>query len=153
LSINGSDIAKEIGLALKDSSYISSMPVHDGASQMIEAVYENHQVAVITARPDETNHLTERWLFMNRLWHDELLHSKEATKSEHETQILVDDYLGNVDEFLQNSRGIAVLVDRPWNRDREVLRRWMEESRLRVVNALSEIPNIIAEEHTRLTHQ
>jgi uncharacterized HAD superfamily protein len=153
LPVDGSNISKEIALALKDSTYISSMPVHADAREMIDAIYENHWIVIITARPDETNHLTERWLFSNRLWHDELLHSKEATKSEHETHILVDDYIGNVAEFLQNGRGTAVLVDRPWNRDREQVKHWMEEGRLRVVSALSELPGIIAAEYDRQVRQ
>jgi uncharacterized HAD superfamily protein len=143
LPIDGSDIAKEIALALKDSSYISDMPVHEGAATMIHAIYDNHSIAVITARPDETTHLTERWLYSNRLWHDELLHSKEATKSEHETHILIDDYLGNVSEYLQNSQGMAILVDRPWNRDRKHVKHWIDEGRLRLVTRLSEVPGII----------
>jgi hypothetical protein len=58
---------------------------------------------------------------------------------------LVDDYLGNVSEFLTNSHGPAVLVDQPWNRTgRDELASYVSERRVDVVTALGDVPRTLA---------
>jgi hypothetical protein len=62
--------------------------------------------------------------------------------------VLVDDYLGNIREYLAKTNGIAILVDQPWNRDRRDLQKYIKDGRLTVVSDLAEVPSII-EKHMR----
>lgn len=82
-----------------------------------------------------------QWLRLNELPFDDLAGSEEAKKSLHGVDALVDDYLGNVEEFLTNSTGPAVLVDQPWNRDgRDALSEYVSTGRLGAVRTLGEVP-------------
>lgn len=60
-------------------------------------------------------------------------------KSDHLTDVLIDDYTVNVLEFLTNTDGVAVLVDQPWNREREALDSFMKAGRLFVIANLLEL--------------
>jgi hypothetical protein len=53
--------------------------------------------------------------------------------------VLVDDFIGNIDEFLTNTLGVAVLVDQPWNQERTNLERFINEGRLFVISTLFEL--------------
>jgi 5'(3')-deoxyribonucleotidase len=139
LPVATSDIGREIETAFNDPDYISGMPVHSGASQLIKDLYPTHRVIVLTARPESARQLTDRWLWKNRLWHNELTYVKEASKSTRETAILVDDYLGNVTEYLRNTPGVAILVDRPWNQSRTEVAEQIKNGRLYIVEALGDI--------------
>jgi hypothetical protein len=68
---------------------------------------------------------------------------KEASKSTRETAILVDDYLGNVTEYLRNTPGVAILVDRPWNQSRTEVAEQIKNGRLYIVKALGDIPQTV----------
>jgi hypothetical protein len=58
---------------------------------------------------------------------------------------LIDDYTNNIQDFLEHTSGLGVLVDRPWNRrDRPKLSRWHDTHRLAVVESLDAIPSIVA---------
>ena len=145
-----SDIATEIGRALSEEGYIRDMPVHEGAQKMTAALIPRHRVLVTTARSASTRDLTEEWLHRNRLFHDVLLNTEEAAKSSSAASILVDDYVGNVVEFLENTSGYAVLVRRPWNRDDSALSSHKDAGRVVTVDSLSEVPSAIRQFATQL---
>jgi len=148
LPVGSSDIAKEIELAQQDRQYVLRMRTHPGARRLLHFLYEHNRVMVVTARADQSREWTREWLNRNRLWYDDLETSTEAKKSLHGTKVLVDDYLGNVMEFLENTHGVAVLVDQPWNRERDALQPFLEQGRALIVKNLSEIkprwPTIVA---------
>jgi 5'(3')-deoxyribonucleotidase len=143
LPVDNSDIAHEIARALTDPDYIREMPVHHGAEAMMARLYRENTVVIVTARADATSDLTRRWLFSNRLWHDELVHTSEAMKSEFEMDVLLDDYVGNVAEYLENAPGKAVLLRRPWNRDTSSVRQQIAGGRLFEVSSLDEVAPLI----------
>ena len=59
---------------------------------------------------------------------------------------LVDDYVGNVEEFLKNAAGPAVLVEQPWNRlGREPLSDYVSANRPATVTSLSAVPDVLAQ--------
>src|SRR5687767_5151291 len=69
---------------------------------------------------------------------------KEQKKSLYATDVLVDDYLRNLREYLRNTSGLALLIDQPWNRDRdEEIHTWIKEHRLQVLLSLVEVPPIV----------
>ena len=149
LPIGNSSIDVEIVAAMDDPEYIVRMPAHPGAKQVLETLYGSNQILVLTARSGATLQATEQWLLNNALPYDNIFNVKEQTKSLLATDVLIDDYVGNVKEYLGNTNGLAVLVDQPWNRreraEDEELRRWMEQGRLRVVDDLESVVAIIEE--------
>jgi hypothetical protein len=52
-------------------------------------------------------------------------------------------YTGNIRDFLANTNGLAILVDRPWNRhDRSTID--YSAGRFAVADGFAEIPSLIA---------
>jgi 5'(3')-deoxyribonucleotidase len=111
-----SDFVSEIKAAMTDPDYVQSMAVHPGAVEMLDGLRERYVVKLLTVRPLHAIDATKSWLKEHRLTYDELVPSKEVLKSEHGTDALVDDFPGNIAEFLKNASGPAILVDQPWNR-------------------------------------
>lgn len=139
LPINETDIAQEIVRAQQDHEYVVGMQVHEGAKRILDYLHETNRIVVITARQGEAaSTWTAEWLRRNKLPYDAVVGGTEARKSEHRTDVLVDDYVGNVLEYLSNTRGVAVLVDQPWNRDRAALAEFIADSRVFIVSDLLE---------------
>jgi uncharacterized HAD superfamily protein len=145
LPVGDSDIAQEIERAQQNRNYVLRMRLHEGARSMLKALYWDNRIVLITARAAEAKEWTQQWLYNHQLPHEELLNSKEEKKSVHGTDVLIDDYLGNVIEYLQNTEGVAILVDQPWNRERDDLRPLIDQGRAFVVSKLIEIPAVIAQ--------
>ncbi len=141
------DIAAEIVAAQTDRDYVLSMPAHGGARQMLEELRRDFRVVVLTARSGDALEWSVEWLRQNQLPFDDLAGSEEAKKSLHGVDALVvDDYLGNVEEFLTNTSGPAVLVDQPWNRvGREALSEYVSAKRLATVTMLRDVPAVLGE--------
>ena len=140
LPFKDSDIEKEILLAQQDRDYVVGMKVHEGAGRVLKFIRKTHRIAIITARRGEAGTpWTTEWLRKNGLPYDEVLASGEAKKSEHRADVLVDDFLGNIVEFLTNTKGVAVLVDQPWNRERDEVANYVKDGRLFVVSDLLEL--------------
>lgn len=140
LPIKDSDIAKEIVQAQENRDYVLNMRVHEGAKRVLKFLHRYNRLIVITARQgDAATTWTAEWLRRNKLPFDEVIGGTEAKKSDHRTDVLIDDYTGNVLEFLTNTDGVAVLVDQPWNRERADLESFIKAGRLFVVSNLLEL--------------
>lgn len=143
LNIGNSSIDKEIEVAMKSKDYVISMPSHAGASEVINDLYKDHRIIIITSRPKETENWTKEWLIKEKIPFDKIETTRSGEKSLYATDILIDDYLGNVKEFLAETNGHVILVDQPWNRNRDELKHYIDEGWLYIVNKLSEVPSII----------
>ena len=119
MPLGDSDIAKEIGLALDNDNYILTMPVHSGARQLVDTMYLTNTIILLTARPPNTRSATLLWLANNGFTFDKLVNATEEKKSLHRSDILVDDYIGNLKDYLTQPHGTAILVRQPWNRAAE----------------------------------
>jgi uncharacterized HAD superfamily protein len=141
-----SDIAKEIEAAQTNREYVLTMPVHDGAREMLQELGRDFRIVVLTARSGDALEWSREWLQTNGLPFDEVTGSQEAMKSEHGVDALVDDYHRNALDFLENTAGPVVLIDQPWNRaERDLLSQYIEANRLRIVTSLSAVPAALAE--------
>lgn len=147
LPLGESDISKEILFALEDQDYVMNMPQHEGARSVVDDLYMENRVVMITGRPAKTRLWTEQWLQNEAFTFDELVNVKEEKKSFYRTDVLVDDYIGNIKEYLENnSMGVAILVDQPWNRhERRDVEKWFQKKRLHVVRGIHEAVPIIKE--------
>lgn len=146
LPIGATDIAKEIVASQTERDYVLAMPAHAGAREMLEAVGETYRIVVLTARKGDALEWSAEWLNQHSLPFDDLVGSSEAKKSLHGVDALVDDYLGNIEEFLVNASGPAILVDQPWNRvGRDDLAQFVESRRLATVTSLSDVAGTLAE--------
>ena len=139
LPLGDTSFVPAIGAAMRDPGYVLEMPVHEGAREMLAELRERYVVKILTVRPPEVIALTEEWLATNALVYDDLVPAKEALKSSHGADALIDDYAGNIAEFLMQSDGIAVLVAQPWNQDVDALMPWLGGPRLTRLSRLSDV--------------
>lgn len=145
LTVGDSDIAREIEAALADDEYVLNMPVHKGARTMADKLYEKNRIILLTARPSTSRAATKQWLSNKGFSYDELVNVKEQKKSFYGVDVLVDDYIENILEYLQKSNGLAILVSQPWNQDRTALKPWLSTRKLFIVNDLSRVAEIISD--------
>jgi 5'(3')-deoxyribonucleotidase len=139
-----SDIAKEIVLAQADSAYLLEMPVNPGAHDLVEALRRRFRVILITARPESSLALTQRWLDTNGFRFDQVINAKESRKSIYGADVLIDDYTGNVVDFVAHTSGLAILVDRPWNRrDRLELNEELQKGRVVIAKSLAAVSGLL----------
>jgi 5'(3')-deoxyribonucleotidase len=142
--VGSSDISTLIVAAQRsEPTYISDMPLHLGAREMLSALRELGEVAIVTARPPEIESQTVSWLRRNDLPYDRFYIAEEAGKSVHGCDVLVDDYSGNIEEFLASTNGYAVLVDQPWNRTERVA--LLASGRCDVAFDLQSVPGLVRE--------
>lgn len=144
LRIGSTDIAEVIRRAQSDPAYIATMPVVAGAPEMVDELKRQHRVVAVTARPASTLERTGEWLVNNGLVFDDVIAAEEERKSLHGADVLIDDYVGNLVEFLEQGGGLGVLVDQPWNRaDRGRLRRWIDSGQCVVARNLAEVAGLV----------
>jgi len=103
-----------------DSQFVLTMPPVDGASESVGRILKTAKVIVVTARPQVILDLTQRWVHERIHPELEVFRAAEGNKYSSSASILIDDYLGNVEEFAQRG-GAAVIFDQPWNQDRSHL--------------------------------
>ncbi len=139
-----SDFVTEIRAAMRDRAYVLGMRVHPGAVAMVDALNSDHIVKLLTVRPPQAIPWTVEWLEMHGFRYAELAAAKEALKSRHGADALIDDYAGNITEFLEAADGPAILVDQPWNHDVPELAGWATSGRLFRIDRLSEAPDCLA---------
>lgn len=145
LPIGDTNIADLIFDAMEDPDYVLNMPLHGGATDLVKALYPKGPLKFVTARPPVARDSTAEWLDANRLANNGIIHAKEESKHLYALDVLVDDYLGNVLAFLRNSKGSAVLVDQPWNRDRDELADYLVAGRCVVVNRLGDVATAVSD--------
>lgn len=94
---------------------------YEGAAEALRKVRDmNFHIVAITARklsdaPNDHQIVcdnTAAWLKANDIVYDELI--VDNTKTRHNLNILVDDSIGNVEEFIRAGTK-AYIFDRPWN--------------------------------------
>lgn len=144
LPLGESDIAKEIEIAFDDSDYVLGMPVHPGARELVDDLYGDNSITLITARPPQTRSWTLQWLHNHGFTFDALVNVKDEKKSFYRPDILIDDYIGNVKEYLTNTTGTAILVNQPWNNSgRDEMQEWVAQLRLYIVMNIREALAIV----------
>jgi 5'(3')-deoxyribonucleotidase len=120
------------------------MPTFKGAVSLIRKLRERYRVMLITARPPSSRSLTDEWLRENGFEFDVVVTAREADKSAHGADVLIDDYTGNIEDFVTRSAGLGILIDRPWNRrDRERLREEIDTGRVVVARNLADIRSLV----------
>ncbi len=146
LPLGNSDIAKEISIALEDQEYVLDMPLHKDARNVVDALYVNNRVVMLTGRSPVTKAWTNQWLQNAAFTFDGLITAEEEKKSLYRSDVLIDDYIGNIREYLEKTHGVAILVDQPWNRrERSELQAWIDAGRLHIVVQLRDVLPIVRE--------
>lgn len=141
---DGRHVGHVLAKTMTDEAFVTSLPVHPGAAEMLAALRQLGRVKIITVRPQVAGPWTERWLHENALSFDEFMLAEAERKSLGGTDVLIDDYLGNVREFLAATDGVAVLVSRPWNQEADERAELEATGRFAVAERLEDVPGLVA---------
>ena len=98
---------------------------------------------MVTGRPTSAEGPTRQWLDDQRIPYDGIVYAQEAKKHIYSFDVLIDDYLGNVQAFLSSSNGAAILIDQPWNRDRSEIAQYISEGRLGIAECLEQVSDLM----------
>jgi 5'(3')-deoxyribonucleotidase len=130
-SFDGTDIAREMEEALLDETFVSEMPVVEGAAFALNVLHEHFHIVVATSRPIVSQRKTVEWLKKNFRFH-EVANTRETGKAVLGLEVLIDDNIDNVRSFVA-AGGMALLFDQPWNRSAETeqdLQQFFDDKRL-----------------------
>jgi 5'(3')-deoxyribonucleotidase len=144
LELGDTDLAQEIQLAQHDPAYLLEMPLHPGAANAVSELAQRYRVVLITARPSTSTALTRRWLELNDLRFADVINARETQKSVYGADVLIDDYTANINDFVEHTDGLGILLSRPWNRtDRSTLRHWQNVDRVAVAKTLTDVVPLV----------
>lgn len=91
----------------------ASNPVVPGTKEALEELGVDHEIVIVTTRPEYAGDSTENWLQWNAVYHDELIFAEDKTKWN--LDVLLDDAPHNIEQA--QAAGIrAIIWDQPWNR-------------------------------------
>jgi len=134
-----SNIKIEIEESHENDQYVLSMPVIDGARSVVnELKREGHEIYIVTSRVSQSNYATERWLNKNNIKYNKFYNTNGIKKSLIKTDLLIDDYPGNISDFVSRRR-YAILFLQPWNNGH----RCLESDRVFSAHEWTQIPTII----------
>lgn len=111
-----------------DTKYLENMPLMPGAQKAIKSISQSHTLYLITSRPDEFHHKTQKWIKKNfpGMFTDVLCTnqvSAKGSKSKTKSQIcrvvgaelMIDDHLVFARDCAEANIDV-LLYDQPWNR-------------------------------------
>ena len=106
---------------------------------------QRYRIEIVTARDPITDSWTKEWLDKNRIAYDSYSNIKEGNKHnvDFDLDVLVDDYLGNIESFLENSDAQAILFSQPWNQQRENVETFLKDGRLQIAESWSDVRRLI----------
>jgi len=145
LKIADTDIAKLIVGQQQKQGFTLNLPVIEGAIKEIHSLIKRYHINIVTARDPSIDTWSIAWLNNNCIEFDAFDNAKEGYKQDAKTKshILIDDYQKNIAQFLQNSKGKAILFGQPWNSDHKDIQKYIDNGRLVVVCKWGQIPNAI----------
>jgi len=109
-------VAEEEALRLIRMTIESNPEPYSGAVEALGQLNAQHNIILLTARPEDLMDVTVEWLTRWSIPHAQLVHLNEGLK--HETSLsldmIVDDHLREAFGFIGKVPHIVVF-DRPWN--------------------------------------
>lgn len=147
LPVGGTDIKEIIEECLRDKNFTINMPIHENALDTIRILSRAYEIYVLTSREKLSDEWSREWLRRNELNYSELINCRVTGKAEackeNGIDILIDDRIKNIIEFLLYSNGSAIRFIRPWNSNRCCRSNLPQTTRLFSVESWKEIPNIL----------
>lgn len=114
-----SNVVDELKDAYTDEEFVLGLPPIWGAREGIARLSRDHEIVVVTARSQETRVATDKWIsrHIGNYQPQYVFGSKLTSLGD----VLVDDFPGNVSEFVTAGRR-AIIFDQPWNRTEDLAR-------------------------------
>lgn len=143
--IGDTDIKTEIELAEMEEGFVRSMLPIEGCREALEILTRTFHVVVATGRHPMTDSWTREWLSANGIKYHRLVNTHAEGKSLPEVQILIDDYVGNIQEFITSGSDSrqAILFSQPWNTDHHSLMPFIVAKQVYVATSWSKVVDLV----------
>lgn len=117
--------------------------LYKGAREGIREIAAKGEIVILTKRPPLAQQDTLEWLAYQKLPTSEIHILNHGRKSDVKCDAYIDDSMANAIDILNNTDGLMLLWDRPWNQSTEY---WPEtDSRFRRVSSWEEVVNELGE--------
>ena len=141
--IKDTDIANLIIEAQRNDDYLLEIPLIDDSSEILSNLSPSYEIYILTAREICTKEATLIWLKSNNIIFDYFYNLKEENKQKIEVDIIIDDYKGNIEKYLNShENSFAILYKQPWNYLEE-LENFITSKRCHVAYTWKQIPGIL----------
>lgn len=117
--IKDSTIKIEIERAEREETFVLQMPSIEDATESIQILSRKYNIIIATSRENSSDVWSRKWLDHHGVPYSELINTHLLGKSLPNIDLLIDDYIGNIEEFIRNGRPNrqAILFAQPWNHD------------------------------------
>lgn len=140
--IADTDIKTEIETSLLNSQFILGMNLIRGARSALVKLARKHIIIIATHRPLVSDQATQAWLHKKGIPYHHYVNTSTQGKASLSSDILIDDYAGNVVAFSARGRH-AILFDQPWNADDSEVEMASKEGRVARAHGWQEVVEII----------
>lgn len=135
--IGDTDIKSEIERAERDEEFVQKMPPMEGASEALKILSKKFDIVVATSRETCSDPWSRQWLAKHSITYNRLINTRSEGKVLHGINLLIDDYIGNIEEFMRNGppNRRAILFAQPWNRNTEQINDLIEAGKVKIAHS------------------
>jgi len=139
--IGTTNIKEEIERAELEERFVRQMLPIEGAESALRSLSSKFDIVIATSRDPRTNPWNHEWLKEHAVPFDRLLNTRASGKTLVGVDLLIDDYPGNIEEFIRNgpSGRRAILFVQPWNRDITRISDLVESDKVRVAQSWQDV--------------
>lgn len=142
--IGNTNIKVEIEKAEQEEEFIRQMPPIEGAVEALRQLSKKFNIVIATSR----ERCTDQW---NRDWLDKhglpfrLINTCSEGKSLPNVDILIDDYIGNIEGFISSgpANKRAILFAQPWNHDIRSIYDLIASGRVKIAHSWEAVLSIL----------
>jgi 5'(3')-deoxyribonucleotidase len=144
-TIEETNIKAEIERAEREREFVQHMPAIEGALEALSRLVQKYHITIATSREEVTDPWTREWLDRNGIRYDRLVNTRKDGKLLPDADILIDDYVPNINTFLRSvSQGReAVLFAQPWNHDTTPIADLLQSGKVRIAHSWNAILAIL----------
>jgi 5'(3')-deoxyribonucleotidase len=143
--IGGTNIKIEIEKAEQQEDFVKKMPPIEGAINGIEILSKKYKIVIATSRELITDSWSKNWLEANGIRYERFVNTRSAGKTLDGIDILIDDYVGNIVQFIENGdeNRRAILFAQPWNQDVRKIADLIEKGKVQIAHSWSAVLSLL----------
>lgn len=135
--IKETNIKIEIERAEREEEFVRQMPSMEDATEAIQILSGKFDIVIATSRESSTDSWSRSWLDSHGILYKELVNTRSQGKALPSVDLLIDDYIGNIEEFIRNGTPgtQAILFAQPWNHDTRQINDLVASGRVRIAHS------------------
>ncbi len=151
-SIGETNIKTEIEKAEQREEFVRKMPPIQGAIDSVGILSKKYKIVIATSRELITDSWSKYWLETNGIHYERFVNTRSAGKTLDGIDILIDDYIGNIEQFIKNGdeNRRAILFAQPWNQDVRKIADLIEEGKVQIAHSWSAVLSLLQSSSTEV---